>query len=251
MTTSQTLDDLMEQSVQDSRREPEFFRALLTAMLYSHAPLESPSERLHLVMFKSPDDGALVVPVFTDEAKAEFAAQGSVRVVSMPGRTLFDISRGATVMINPNDVRCTLYPEEISELLATGIVAYVRKNEVLEGKAQYFKLDKVPTVLAKAMKKELPNIRGVELAYVVGLKWQEAEHPDSLLIVLGGRPDREDREVRALATALHRTFQELDKAVDVIHFDGRQGRPEWIRHLGLTPVYRRRLGQPGQTHRYN
>lgn len=244
MTKSQTLDDLMEQSIQDSRREPEFFRALLSAMLYSHAPFKSPSERLHLVLFKSPDDDSLVVPVFTDEAKAELAAQGNVRVVSMLGRTLFDISRGATVMINPNDARCTLYPEEISELLATGIVAYVRKNEILEGEARYFKLDKVPRMLTKAMKKALPNIRSVELAYIMGVKWQEAERPDSLLIVLGGRPDSEDREVRALATALHRTFQELGEAVDVIHFDGRQTKPEWIRRLGLTPVYRRRLGQP-------
>jgi hypothetical protein len=162
----------------------------------------------------------------------------------MPGRTLFDISRGAAVMINPNDARCTLYPEEISELLTTGTVAHVRKDRIREGEAQYFKLDKVPPILAKAMKKVLPDIRSVELAYVMGLKWHEAERPDSLLIVLGGCPDRAEREVRALATALHRTFQELDEAVEVIHFDGRQAKPEWIRRLKLVPVYRRRLGHP-------
>lgn len=251
MNSSDSLDHLIEQSIQDARKEPEFFRALLAARVYAHAPLESPSERLHLVMFKSPDDGCLVVPVFTDEPKAEFAAQGSVRVVSMTGRTLLEISRGAAVMINPNDARCTLYPEEICELLATGVVAPVRKHQVQEGEAQYFKLAKVPPVLARAMKKALPDIRSVELAYVMGLKWQEAERPDSLMIVLGGCPDKAEREVRALATALHRTFQELDEAVDVIHFDGRQGKPEWIRRLGITPVYRRRLGQPTRVSKLN
>lgn len=69
--------------------------------------------------------------------------------------------------------------------------------------------------------------------------------------MLGGHSDKADREVRALATALHRTFQELDKAVDVIHFDSDQAKPGWIRRLKLVPVYRRRLGQPMPVSKYN
>jgi len=123
MNSPDSLDNLMEQSIQDFRKEPAFFRALLDATVYAHAPLNDASERLRLVMFKSPDDGELVVPVFTDESKAEFAARGNVRIVSLIGRTLFEITRGAILMLNPNDARCTLYPEEISELLASGTIA--------------------------------------------------------------------------------------------------------------------------------
>lgn len=245
------LDRLMEIAAKDPDREPQLFQTLLQATMYAHTPIGDKSERLRLVMFKSPDDGSYAVPVFTDKAKAEFAARGNVRLVEGTGREILEITRGATVMINPNDVRCTLYPEEISELLAKGTIVPVWKDQVREGEARYFKLAKVPSVLAKGMKKALPDIRSVESAYVVGLKWQEAERPDSLLIVLGGRPDRADREVRALATALYRTFQDLDKAVEVIHFDGSQAKPEWIRRLKLVPVYRRRLGQPTPVSKYN
>ena len=250
-TSAIGLDRLIEAAAKDPSREPELFQALLGATMYAHSPIGDKSERLRLVMFKSPDDGSYVVPVFTDRVKADFAARGKVRLVEGTGREMLEIIHGAAVMINPNDVRCTLYPEEISALLANGTIAPIWKDEVREGEARYFKLAKVPSTLAKAMKKALPDIRGVELAYVVGLKWQAADRPDSLLIVLGGHPDRADREVRAFAMALHRTFQELDKAVEMIHFDGRHAKPEWIRRLKLMPVYRRRLGTPVPVSKYN
>ena len=251
MNSSDSLDDLMEQSIRDSRKEPAFFRTLLDATVYAHAPLNDSSEKLRLVMFKSPDDGELVIPVFTDEAKAEFAARGNVRIVSLTGRTLFDITRGAIVMINPNDARCTLYPEEICELLASGSIAPIQKDQFEENGTRCYKLDKLPQPLTKALKKSLPNIRGVEIAYVAGLKWRQPNLPDSVVIALGGHPDRAEREVRAVATALHRTIEALDQPVDVVHFDSNGTQPAWIRQLGLKPVYRRRFGPPMPMSKFN
>jgi len=251
MASSAALDTLMEQSIRDFRKEPEFFRALLDAIVYAHAPLDDQSERLRLVMFKSPDDGELVIPVFTDEGKAEFAARGNVRIVSMTGRTLLEITRGAVVMINPNDARCTLYPEEIGELLASGTIAPVQHDEFRANETQCYKLDRVPRLLARTLKKSLPGLPTIDVAYVAGLRWQQEDRPDSLLIALGGRPDKAEREVRATATALHHAIEELGLLVDMIHFNSRQAKPDWIRRLGLTPVYRRRLGQPVTVSKYN
>lgn len=242
MNGPDSLDNLMEQSIQDFRKEPDFFRALLDATVYAHAPLNDASEKLRLVLFKSPDDGELVVPVFTDEAKAEFAARGNVRIVPLTGRTLFEITRGAIVMLNPNDARCTLYPEEISELLASGTIAPIQKDQFEEDGTRCYKLDKLPRPLTKALKKSLPGIRGVEVAYVAGLKWQQPNLPNSVVIVLGGHPDRAEREVRAVATALHRTIDAFDQPVDIVHFDCNGAKPGWISRLGLKPVYRRHLG---------
>lgn len=251
MSAPDSLDDLMEQSIRDFRKEPAFFRALLDATVYAHAPLNDSSERLRLVMFKSPDDGELVVPVFTDEAKAEFAARGNVRIVPLTGRTLFEITRGAIVMLNPNDARCTLYPEEIGELLASGTIAPIQKDQFEENGTRCYKLDKLPRPLTKALKKSLPDVRGVEVAYVAGLKWQQPNLPDSVVIALGGHPDSAEREVRAVATALHRTIDALKQPVDMVHFDSRGTKPEWIGNLGLKPVYRRRLGSPTPVSKFN
>jgi len=212
--------------------------------MYAHTPIGDKSERVRLVMFKSPDDGSYVIPVFTDKAKAEFAARGNVLLVEATGREMLQATRGATVMINPNDVRCTLYPEEIEELLANGTIVPIQKDHFEEGQTRCFKLRKVPPALVKAMKKSLPKIGGVEVAYVAGLKWQEANRQDSLMIALGGRSDREDREIRATASALEQVIQQLNQPVDIVHFDSNQAKPAWINHLGLKPVYRRRLKAP-------
>src|SRR5690348_7335483 len=73
---------------------------------------------------------------------------------------------------------CTLYPEEITELLASGTVATIRKDELGEDETKCFRLSKIPAPLVKALKKSLPNIRTVEVAYVAGLKQGEANCPD-------------------------------------------------------------------------
>ena len=236
------LDRLIEAAERDPRREPELFQALLDATMYAHTPIGEKSERLRLVMFKSPDDGSYVVPVFTDRAKAAFAARGNVLLVEAAGREMLEATRGATVMINPNDVRCTLYPEEIDSLLANGTIAPIQKDRFEEGQTRCFKLRKVPSALMKAMKKEIPKIHSIEVAYVAGLRWRAADRPDSLMIALGGRADRENRDVRATAIALQRVVQQLDQPVDIVHFDSSQAKPAWINRLGLKPVYHRRPG---------
>lgn len=241
------LDHLMEAAAKDANREPELFRVLLDAVLYAHAPLGDKTDgnghdasRVHLMMFKSPDDGTLVIPVFTDEGKAECASGGVAKVIAVTGRELFEATRGATLMLNPNDVKCTLYPEEISALLANGTLAPVTKDRFEEDQAQPFKLTKVPVPLIKALKQALPAVPTIECAYIAGVRWRDPGRPESVLIALGSSPGREDREARATAIAMQRVMARLNLPVDIVHLDSNEPRPRWITHLGLKPVYRRR-----------
>lgn len=247
--TKTGLDRLFEAAAHDSSREPEFFRALLDAHLYAHAPLhdqfesvEGRSTRVRLVMFKNPDTGTLVIPVFTDRVKAEFAARGNVRLVEAVGREMLEGMRGATVMLNPNDVRCTLYPEEISALLANEHLPQFEADKTEEGQARIFKLPKVPEPLVKALREALPAIPGVERAYLAGVQWQEPGRPDSVLVALVGPLRDREHSARATIVALRVVIERWKLLVDVMHFDHSKPDPEWIAHLRLKPVYRRRQG---------
>lgn len=122
MTTVIELERLKQQALADPRCEPAYLRALLGATLYAHAPISDDSGRLHFLMFTRPD-GLTVIPVFTDLASARDAAGGVARVVAVPGRTLLEATRGAVLMIDPNEVGMTLYPEEIAPLLDDGRAA--------------------------------------------------------------------------------------------------------------------------------
>jgi len=126
MISEEQLERLMRESVSDSRKEPDFLRALLDARLYALAPFSDDHPRLRLWMFRRPD-GVHFIPYFTNEAQAWESAAGQLQVLPMRGRMLLEISRGATVIINPNHESCTLYPEEIDGLLA-GSIAVVNEE---------------------------------------------------------------------------------------------------------------------------
>ena len=90
-TPSSQLNRLLEASIADKRLEPEFFRALLDARVFAHAPLADTTGRLRLIQFNAPD-GELLLPFFSDMGKAKAAGRGRVRIVELSGRQLLRVS---------------------------------------------------------------------------------------------------------------------------------------------------------------
>jgi hypothetical protein len=244
MTTTAELQRLLEASIKDFRAEPAFLRALLDAPLFVHTPKTEPPGRRQFVMFKSPIDGRHVIPVFTDQAKADWAAQGNVHVLEMNGRALFDLARGATFVLDPNDNWCTLYPEEIERLLCDGTVASVQQwapDEHLDKRV--YKLDRVPKLLTRGLGAVLPAIREIEIAYLAGVKDIKGNMPGTLIVALGGDPKLAERSIRTAATALYDVINRVHRLVDLTHFDPADP-PAWIHHLDLKPVYHRQAVKP-------
>ena len=234
------LEQLMAASINDCRAEPAFFRALLDATVFVHVPIVEPPGRRQFVLFKSPDDGKYVMPMFTDKMKADWAARGNVRVVALKGRELLSQVGDTAVMINPNDARCTLYPEEIERLLRDGEVASVQAWKIEKGgEAKFYKLERSPHALVQALQIVLPSIRGIGIAYIAGIRWPRGNQPDSFVIVLGGDERGAERNVRAVATALYEQMEKSERPVDVTHFDSRKAPPAWVEELSLKPIYRR------------
>lgn len=116
MITPEELALFLQQALADKTAEPAFFRALLDALVYAHTPRNDRHARLRFIQFVTPE-GLTVLPFFSDEVQARAAAGTAATVVAMTGRELFGLTRGATLMLNPNETNCVLYPEEISALL--------------------------------------------------------------------------------------------------------------------------------------
>ncbi|SEI89174.1 SseB family protein [Frateuria terrea] len=114
-----TLQDFAEAAKRSAAAEQQFLTALLDATVYVHVPATPPpSGRLQLLQFTRPDNGQMVLPFFSDQAKAQLAGLGQVGVQALPARQLLELTRGATLMLNPTDEGYVLYPEEIAALLA-------------------------------------------------------------------------------------------------------------------------------------
>lgn len=202
MTTATELERLKQQALADPRREAAYLRALLDATLYAHAPVSDDSGRQHFLMFTRPD-GLRVIPVFTGLGPARVAARNAARVVSLHGRTMFEATRGAILMLDPNEVSMTLYPEEIAALLDEGRAAIapvaaegpdLELQEPEPGDA--WLMDVVATGL-----KPVTEVLRVHLA-AARPKGSEGE-ADRLLVIAVVPAALAERASRAIAVALH------------------------------------------------
>jgi hypothetical protein len=238
VVTPKELERLMQVAVEDKREEPAFFRALLDAIVYAHAPVSDDSRRLRLIQFLRPD-GLTVLPFFTDRTKAQFAARSAARIVELTGRQLLTITRGVTLMLNPNDTHCTLYPEEVEALLTTGGVATVEKLELDERQIGVRSPESHPAWLGEALITLFQRLPSVETAYMIET-WP-AENPSqvSLVIAIGVMPAESERVARAAITQIQPRCEGLDVAIDLTTFDPVEGFPEWLDYGHAEPFYRR------------
>ncbi|MEZ5464517.1 MAG: hypothetical protein R3F22_04665 [Lysobacteraceae bacterium] len=94
MVSQARLNALMEAIGGHEKAEVEFFRALLDTV-YAHVPPSDDSGRLRFIQFIAPE-GDTLLPFFTDQAKADFAARGHAKVVAMTGGS-FSASPSATL----------------------------------------------------------------------------------------------------------------------------------------------------------
>lgn len=233
------LELLRERAIQHQEDAP-YFRALLEATLYAHAPISDDSGRIRFVQFPHPDTRKDILPFFTDVEQAHAAAQGHAKVLAMAGRLFFELTLGASLILNPNRDAVMLYPEEIRELLETGQVAEVQRENLLEPAAMAFDLPRhAPDWLAEWLRVSLPQLPYVETAYLVDAHRPEAPAVVTVMIVLAVAPEYFERVGRAVTTLLQPYAHELEVFVDVLPYDPRGEKGQWGKNLELKPVYER------------
>ncbi|MCF5965789.1 SseB family protein, partial [Xanthomonas perforans] len=110
------LEASFERARDSAAEERAFFKRLMDAIVYVHAPVSDDARTLRLVQFRHPD-GFDAIPFFTSLDKAQAASSAAVRILGVSGRELLTGTRGATLMLNPNDGGVVLYPEEVATLL--------------------------------------------------------------------------------------------------------------------------------------
>ena len=237
MTTEAELKRLIDLSAGDPRYEADFLRALLPATLYVHLPLAKSGRKLHLVCFTRPD-GLTVIPIFSDPAKAQVAAQGAVRVGSVRGWELFMSAPGATFMLDPNDTSTTLYPEEITALLSNGTATLAPTfvpDAPVEVSPALPEDGWVITLLVAAVE----SIDAVEAVHLVHAHMAGSLQPTGLLAVIAVPHAFAERAARAVALALKASDRKPRLAVDMTTYEPGDP-PEWVSLAGLAPTWTRR-----------
>lgn len=244
MISESELEERLEQARGNPEAEQEFFRCLLDATVHAHASISDDSGKFRLIQFKHPD-GFDALPFFTSQSKAAVAAGRSARIVTFTGRELLEMTRGATLMLNPNDGGAVLYPEEIESLLK-GTIAPVRKDSWTGAPLWCGPPDRAPSWLIPLLTRTLAQQRGVTSAYLIQTAPEADRGAVSLLIVLGVAPDQGERAARACLTSIHAELEGSlpDVAIDLTVFDPAQGVPDFVTASGVDPFYQQDTSGP-------
>lgn len=241
MTTSaDELARLMLEALADKEAEPAFFRGLLDAAVYAHVPRHDRSGRLRLIQFTTPE-GLTVLPFFSDEVQAKAAAKSAATVVVLMGRQLLELTRGATLMLNPNTINCVLYPEEIAALLDHDEVAIVERVDTDGQQLVIGPVSERPAWVIDRLVALYASLSCVEAAYLAEMGTPGNPQRGLLVAVAASSKDAE-HVARATTTELQAHCQRLQTTMDLTAFEPGEV-PSWLKEVDLEPFYVRALGR--------
>ncbi len=122
---SNELQRLLELACTEPAYGPTFYRCLLESEVYAlvPAPIHRPDDRVRFIMWKGAD-GIQVLPYFASREQIGRVLTAGTEAFKIRGRLLLERTRGATLVLNPNEpYDCRLSAGEIDALLRTGAVS--------------------------------------------------------------------------------------------------------------------------------
>ncbi|KRE86044.1 SseB protein [Rhodanobacter sp. Soil772] len=188
------------------------FKALLDATVYAHVPKESPPEGvMRFIQFVRPDNGQTVLPFFSDREQSEAAGDKTALTVAMSGRNLFKLTRGATLMLNPNLDKVALYPSEIAALLEGKALGFFTKDQMAEGTEALIGPPSVSTAgLNTVLRSLFEREATVRAAFLVEVHRQDQRAEVLLLLTVIVAQAQQERILQLATLAFKTEKLELD-----------------------------------------
>ncbi|MBV6795385.1 SseB family protein [Xanthomonas euvesicatoria] len=241
-TVSETqLEHLFERARSNHFNEAEFYSGLLNAMLYVHAPVSDDSKNVRLIQFRLPG-GFDAIPIFTSARRCARASSKAVRALRLPCIDLLKGTKGATLMINPNDGGPVLYPEEVTALLKNGTLGTFEKIEQAGGSWDVRLAEKPSRTIVDAVCTGAASVSFIKHVYLLEkLAPNSACDEATLLIYLAVESTHLERAARHMVQVLQSLNPRPDTIIDIAVYDIAQARPEFLDRMGAAPVF----GQSG------
>lgn len=238
--TPTKLDDLLATArstpagMDPSKAQEAVFQALLDATVYAHVPSKRPPEgRMRFFQFIRPDNGQTVLPFFSDRTQAEQPLRDGVSIVAMSGRRLFELTRGATLILNPNIDAVALYPPEITAIIEGRELGYFAQQEPIDNEALLARLPSVSTSEVDEVLRELFDREGtVRAAYLVEVNTQGNKPEEFILLGVVAGSAAKERLLQLVTLALKTKSPRMDLPLSIAFFAPDEVLPD-ICHRGI------------------
>lgn len=194
-----------------------FFKALLDATVYAHVPIESPPKGvMRFIQFVRPDNGQTMLPFFSDKKQAEAAVGDRALIAAMSGRRLFELTRGASLMLNPNADAIALYPSEIAAILEGKDLGYFTKGEMTADTELLVGPPSVPTVKLNTVLRNLFDKEAtVKAAFLAEVHPQDENARVFLLLTIVATHAYQERLLQLVTLAFKAEALELTLPLDI------------------------------------
>jgi hypothetical protein len=220
---------------------PEFYRLLLESDLLVMGTAEgresatepfsiTPGGKLNLATGKK--DGDHFLPVFSSLLRMQEYVKQECRYLSIKGRALLDLTRGAPVILNPaSEYGKELSPQEVAQLLDPPAS---RTQRTITGEADY------PEQLVDTLVGVFAGRPDVEAAWMIQVSFvgQDTPQPVVGIETFGDWPSL----AQAIAEAAQRFLPDMTFDLQRIDRDRPQGLTDAL--LQVPPFYQRRTSGP-------
>ncbi|WP_168406003.1 enhanced serine sensitivity protein SseB [Erwinia amylovora] len=240
------LEDVLKLAATEPAHRPEFFALLMAASVIvpgvsaRHGQPIDASSPVDLQHWEK-EDGTDIIPFFTSVNALEKAVSGEQAYLVMPVRTLFAMTLGETLFLNPKlDSGKEFTPREITHLLGDDGNA-LSQQTVLEGATSLlmFEVATPPAQMVDSLVQLFAGYKPVRRAYLAQIK-ESADQPANLLIGIEADGDI-DAIIQAAGSVATDTLSG-DEPIDICQVaEGEKG----ISHFftaHITPFYERRWG---------
>lgn len=141
ITQENTLEEILRLAAKEPAHRPQFCEVLLSSQVFLLGTTNEHGndERVTLeagtqvqIQHWEKSDGTAVIPFFSSLEVLQKSIESEQSYLELPARSLFEITQGATLFLNPrSDYGKEFVPEEVAHLLSIGL-SQVPSNRVVE-----------------------------------------------------------------------------------------------------------------------
>ena len=238
------LEKLLEQAALEPAHRPAFFQSLLEADIWTlgrsveqQLTADSAVELTHW----EKADGESVIPFFTSEQVLNEVCEAGEPWVKLPVKTLFELTRGETLFLNPKRTTGKEFsPAEITALLDNQGNALTEQRVVEGGQTLLMSaVDEPPAQLVSSLTTLFAGLKPVRRAFLAEIREGEGQ-PANLL--LGIEVDEDIEPIIQQAGQVAVDTLPDDALIDLCEVTSE---PSGVSHFftaHITPFYERRWG---------
>lgn len=244
------LDKALRRAADEPAERPEFYHILLESTVFVIGSSNQISEGISTLEAGSnvqiqnwqKQDGSPVIPFFSSLQALERAIEGEESYMALPARPFFEMTRGATLVLNPrSDYGKEFFPDEIEALLSEGVNklpasrVVQKETKVLLGQPKDY-----PAAMVSSLTTLLSKHSDVKAAYLALMHDPSVDEKPHLVIGIEAENHFENviREAGAVAGDMAPAGEPVD-LVRVIH--GEHGLSRYFLEE-VKPFYERTWG---------